>query len=399
MQLHIPHRQQNDNVCEIFKSFPNVLSGFCLLKTWRWRSYLSVLFLIAQSTLCHSQNLFEGLPRQLNQREMRIMRYFALALITDYVPAKDMYYYLPTSKTRSTRFKSGGDSCLTVNDYHFAELINVTKDCTRRGSDSTLASLYRECGPKCRSQTAGGQLYAEYTGSGTTCGFLCHWLMWRLGVRDEKITVKTLGKSGAQVNVTIGLVNRGAPGYEYHNGFNIACITSNRNFIKRGTTPYNQSKPKLGDIIWIDTETYQNAHVFVYLGEKRVGTETYWITAESGQDCVGEIDRQCSYLKMRKMYMSGNTIRVEDELNRPVQGWLPLENLTFSGSLPDVPRYYRENFGITYEYPVASYDRIQAALTGNIYNHNLTQLITDPRIKPDADDVLRLVRTVWDGLE
>ena len=26
----------------------------------------------------------------------------------------------------------------------------------------------------------------DYGGAGTTCGFLCHWLLWRLGVTDTR---------------------------------------------------------------------------------------------------------------------------------------------------------------------------------------------------------------------
>src|SRR5260221_14136698 len=28
------------------------------------------------------------------------------------------------------------------------------------------------------------QVCVGYSGMGTTCGFLCHWLLWRLGVTD-----------------------------------------------------------------------------------------------------------------------------------------------------------------------------------------------------------------------
>jgi hypothetical protein len=162
---------------------------------------------------------------------------------------------------------------------------------------------------------------------GTTCGFLCHWLMWRLGVTNKNLsTIPTVGGNKRPPRTT---VNRREDGFRYQDGDNISCLVHNPNFITTAGPKDNAIqrglRPQIGDIVYIyQTDPVANGsdHVFCFNGLEENGR---WRTGESGQE-YGEwgkmrTDRQLLLGKIPKL--SGNTP------SRTLMGWLPLEKLDF----------------------------------------------------------------------
>jgi hypothetical protein len=165
----------------------------------------------------------------------------------------------------------------------------------------------------------------DYKGGGTTCGFLCHWLMWRLGCNDAKI------------------VNRAEPGFKYVDGQNISRIFNlgREPFVKViGTSLMQQGlEPELGDIVFIkqhpdgpqDTE-----HVFVFLEKTSRNGTTLWQTGEAGQ--TNTKGQQCARLKERQLKLgSQRDAKVTgNNPQRNVFGWISLAKLGYN-ALPPVP--------------------------------------------------------------
>jgi hypothetical protein len=203
----------------------------------------------------------------------------------------------------------------------------------------------------------------DYGGSGTTCGFLPHWLLWRLGCTD-KIRVN------GQVRT---LVNRDEPDaeYVYHNEHNLvhflvsaALTPATVRGMKAGTLP------KMGDIVlvtadanqpaqakmpgenataqdkqaWADWVAWNNkAHVFVFL-DKDGGDPTLWKYAESGfpvmtssygKTVKKEAAVRSSYRASRKVNLQGAhpTCNIEGD-NRRIHGWVSLDKLSFASTPP-----------------------------------------------------------------
>ncbi len=97
----------------------------------------------------------------------------------------------------------------------------------------------------------GDETYAEvckdYGGSGTTCAFLCHWLMWRLGVIDV-----------SRINRAEG-AGKERPALTYTHGANISRIVQDYKppFVKTyGTNAWLVGKrPDVGDICFIGRQS------------------------------------------------------------------------------------------------------------------------------------------------
>ena len=169
------------------------------------------------------------------------------------------------------------------------------------------------------------QIAQDYTGGGTTCGFLCHWLMWRLGCNDAKI------------------VNRREPGFTYVDGQNISRIFNlgREPFIKViGTNLMQQGlEPALGDIVFIKEHPNgpQNTeHVFVFLEKEVRDGKIFWKTGETGQK--NSRGQECGRLKERELKLgSQRDGRVTGNApERNVFGWISLAKLRYN-AMPPIP--------------------------------------------------------------
>lgn len=135
-------------------------------------------------------------------------------------------------------------------------------------------------------------------GGGTTCGFLAHWLMWRLGCRVR------------------GLVNRTEPdgGLNYVNSKNVARIRWNNYFkVYKGGTPLP------GDIVFVSNGPPATEHILLFLKNE----DGVWTSADAGQP--DPIDgRQCALIRERTL--QGGKL-VSSYSSRQIQGWIPIDTL------------------------------------------------------------------------
>jgi hypothetical protein len=167
-------------------------------------------------------------------------------------------------------------------------------------------------------------LAKDYGGIGTTCGFLCHWLMWRLGCTNTNI------------------VNRNEPGFKYIVGQNIARVwnAGKKPFINvTGTSLMQQGlRPAYGDIVYIKQSNgpLDTEHVFVFLEEFIKDGKIFWRTAEAGQK--NSQNKQCARIKERELKL-GKTKGAKLSGNSPereIIGWISLAELTYN-SMPPIP--------------------------------------------------------------
>src|SRR5262245_57321438 len=161
---------------------------------------------------------------------------------------------------------------------------------------------------------------------GTTCGFLPHWLMWRLGVTSANMSSIPSANGGAARSTTT--VNRKETGFQYKNGENITCIRYNSNFVltavPNATALTTGRRPIIGDPCYItqtDPMLANSDHVFCFVMENN----GKWITAESGQE-YGEWGKFRDDRSLRL----GTTPKVTGNTpNRTLIGWLPLDKLDY----------------------------------------------------------------------
>ena len=148
----------------------------------------------------------------------------------------------------------------------------------------------------------------DYGGSGTTCGYLVHWLMWRLGCREN-------------------FVNRNEPqdGLHYVNSQNISKVF-NCPYFKRfvaGTTP------EPGDIVFLSNGPPGTEHVNV---SKSVDGDT-WTGYDAGQ--TNDQGKQCAKIVDRKFYGKSLT---HLGTSKGVIGWIPITSLALTAAATlDVP--------------------------------------------------------------
>ena len=159
----------------------------------------------------------------------------------------------------------------------------------------------------------------DFQGGGTTCGFLCHWLMWRLGCRDPKV------------------VNRAAPPeLRYVPGKNISRIFSGGAFTrwKKGL------EPKPGDIIFISNGPPLTEHVFVLV--ERAPQEPsptsvrreVWRSADGGQK--NDRNKECMRFKNRVYYPDSGKLETSPGYTKQVHGWIDIDKLVKTAPLQDV---------------------------------------------------------------
>lgn len=176
--------------------------------------------------------------------------------------------------------------------------------------EATVRSFAKELVLKYVPSTTGDPRFSEiakdYGGVGTTCGYLCHWLMWRLGVRDPK------------------MVNRSEPedGLHYAVGMNISRIFNNPHFVR-----YEQGKsPGDGDIVFISNGPPATEHVLVSVGVDDSQDPPIWSGANAGQrdPATGS---QCSVLIDRTM---SKGILLYNGVGKKVVGWIDISKLPFT---------------------------------------------------------------------
>lgn len=156
--------------------------------------------------------------------------------------------------------------------------------------------------------TTGDPRFAEiiknYGGNGTTCGFLCHWLIWRLGCRDST------------------LVNRSEPadGLHYVDGANISRIFNTHYFVhyKVGMVP---SKC---DILFLSNGPPSSEHVLVSSEVDDVYSDPpIWTGANAGQrdKLTG---KQCAFF-IDRVFSNGRLIH--DGVVKGIMGWINIAKL------------------------------------------------------------------------
>ena len=159
----------------------------------------------------------------------------------------------------------------------------------------------------------------DYAG-GTTCGFLPHWLWWRLGViKGVKI-------------------NRAEPdsNLSYTDGQNISYIFNSPAFIKISDSPTKSkgifettTTPQVGDTVFITNESGAE-HVFIILDilEKTDSNTIKWKIAEGGQGPMSS-DDQYAHISVNNVHFGNGKAWVGQ---RYVVGWLSLDLLSFGSS-------------------------------------------------------------------
>lgn len=162
--------------------------------------------------------------------------------------------------------------------------------------------------PSDQGEPAFDDVTADWTGGGTTCGFLCHWLLYRIGCTDAT------------------LVNHNAPdrGLSYVDGRNIAKLYHG------GAPPFVKwtpgAVPQPGDIVFIRGDGNPTEHVFVFLSEELTADGVVWNTAEAGQ--TNELGRQCARWKRRRPLVGSGALRLSGNTpERTVIGWVDLDLL------------------------------------------------------------------------
>jgi peptidoglycan hydrolase-like protein with peptidoglycan-binding domain len=164
------------------------------------------------------------------------------------------------------------------------------------------------------------EIAQDFGGMGTTCGFLCHWLLWRLGCTNREI------------------VNRKAPGgFTYRIGQNISRIwnLAKPPFVSALNNSRLQEgfRPQLGDIVFIKSNPNERSgageHVFVFLQEVMEANGTFWVGADAG--IKNEAGRECSRKSKRQLILRGKGGMVIGKYGtaRVIMGWLSLANLSF----------------------------------------------------------------------
>lgn len=173
----------------------------------------------------------------------------------------------------------------------------------------------------------------------STCGFLPHWLLHRLGCRQKEI------------------INRDdeSAGLKYEDGKNLSKLKYGAQ--KLGAwIPYNPSKtPKKGDIVLIQIDAlvngtdptlkqgsdgtnvgetpkdYTSQHVFVFLEETDTSTSTekksIWRSADAGQGGVGTQSARIVFREKK-----GRKLKADGGLSRDIVGWVDISKLKYDSA-------------------------------------------------------------------
>lgn len=150
------------------------------------------------------------------------------------------------------------------------------------------------------------EIAKDFGGAGTTCGFLCHWLMFRLGCRDKSLVNRTEHDEGLR----------------YVPGANISKIRNNPYFHVYDPSDIYDT-PALGDVVFISNGAPATEHVFIFLEETNAESdEILWTSADAGQ--TNSSGKQCARV-VRRTWKSGQLTGVSS--TRKVQGWIPITSI------------------------------------------------------------------------
>lgn len=169
---------------------------------------------------------------------------------------------------------------------------------------------------------------------GTTCGFLCHWLMWKLGVGDPKILNwtdekrKTKWKIGENIN---RIWNKGQMPFKQLAEPYAPPSKKNPtlNMLEFGAS-MGIGGPQAGDSVFIREPggSPGSEHVFVFLRARKTSAGLVWDTAEAGQDHGTD-----ARLKTRDVQLTGNfhgyTKITGNNPIRTIIGWLDLSQVEY----------------------------------------------------------------------
>jgi len=155
----------------------------------------------------------------------------------------------------------------------------------------------------------------DYTGGGTTCGFLPFWIWWHMGCRDAK------------------LINRYEPdtGCTYKDGANMSRMHAHNAFVHLDSSKANNVAflnstifPRRGDAIMIKGQG-DSEHVFVVLDEGSWETATAgtWRIAETGQKNQGV---EAGHIADHSVEYKGGKWMIG---KRWMLGWLDLDKVRF----------------------------------------------------------------------
>jgi hypothetical protein len=214
-------------------------------------------------------------------------------------------------------------------------------------------------------QVVGACGWQKGTGPGTTCGFLCHWMMWKLGVTNPEILNWNTAYSRFETARNVEKIwNKGqfpfrqianpyAKPRQKNPIFNILELQH----MNGGPSPGDIIGPRPGDIVMIkDLEKPNSEHVFVFCsaqtvtdpGGKRAGsalraairkasgsfdtTMLQWTNGESGQENGTD-----AHMKTRDLILAGKTDGYtkitsgdpHDWAIKTVIGWLDLGQLDY----------------------------------------------------------------------
>lgn len=183
-------------------------------------------------------------------------------------------------------------------------------------------------------------------GFGTTCGFLCHWLMWRLGVKDASRVNWTDEKRGlkAMPGDNIKRIYKGGEAPF------IRCASYDKG-ISIPNPMTTGARPRTGDIVFLYRPggVQADEHVFVFISEERIVDEVFWNTAEAGQPGANNLSTDARFRKRRILLPKQPTpgalkpdpaaycdevkdpdFAVRRSANRTIIGWLDLGNLDYT---------------------------------------------------------------------
>ncbi len=169
---------------------------------------------------------------------------------------------------------------------------------------------------------------------GTTCGFLCHWLMWKLGVGDPAILNWTDPSRSTKflIGANIDKIwNKGQRPFvqiaePYAKPFRQNPVV---NMLELGAS-MGIGGPQPGDSVFIREPggSAGSEHVFVFRRARKTPAGVEWDTAEAGQDHGTD-----AKLKTRTVMLSGN-FRGYTQIsgNSPIRtiiGWLDLSRVEY----------------------------------------------------------------------
>ncbi|ODU00782.1 MAG: hypothetical protein ABS79_02785 [Planctomycetes bacterium SCN 63-9] len=240
------------------------------------------------------------------------------------------------------------DQMKKIREFAVSQLLGIVPFC-------------RDCShPEQPTHLANYQAVVEATGykwtpgaKGTTCGFLCHWLLDQIGAINADIVNWDNPKRGTKYTGGGNNISK-----LYHGGmapFNKILLIPRNPFSQAPV----QNGPQPGDIVHIakldgnNQYVVNSDHVFVFLSNDPKAAQfqnlpymkpsatpagansspLIWVTAESGQGPTGRATD--ALFKSRAIHvnpLSTSKISLEDPDNRYITGWLDLSKLDYDAT-------------------------------------------------------------------